>query len=259
MLNFLFFCKSEIKVPKEFLETIGAFGINLKNPDEVIDNRALSGILVLGGDGTLLKAVPYAYEYDLPILGVNMGKFGFLTEITLEELPQVLKLWVEGSLTFDERTLLEAKYQDKVEVFLNEGAILKGPVGRIITLDLKIDGEEFIEIYGDGLIVSTPTGSTAYNLSAGGPVVHPRVRAMIITPICSFKINHKPFLIPEDSTLEVILKEGEEEVHLLLDGRTNLFIEPKQPVRFHRAKRPLKLVSSPTKSYLTILKEKFTW
>lgn len=259
MLNFLFFCKSGITLPQEFVETLRTLEVTLNTPEDKIDAKSLSGILVLGGDGTLLKAVPYAYRYDLPILGVNMGKFGFLTEVTLKELPRVLSQWREGALAFDRRTLLKARYEEKEEVFLNEGAILKGPMGRIITLGLKIDGEDFIEIYGDGLIVSTPTGSTAYNLSAGGPVVHPKVRAMLITPICSFKINLKPFLIPEDSNLEVVLNEGEEEVHLLLDGRTNLSITPGSSIHFFKAKRPLKLVSSPSKSYLTILKEKFSW
>lgn len=258
-MQFLFFCKNKLSIPQEFLHIIRTFGITLKSVEEISREEKFSGILVLGGDGTLLKAVPYAYHYDLPIIGVNMGKFGFLTEVRLEELSQILEKFLKGVLSFEERRLLKVRYEDKEEVVLNEGAILKGPLGKSITLQLEINGEDFIEVYGDGLIVSTPTGSTAYNLSAGGPVVHPGVKAFILTPICSFKINHKPFVIPEDSLLEVKLKEGEGEVHLLLDGRTNWFIEREKPIRFARAEKTLKIVPSPTKSYFQILKEKFLW
>ncbi|MGB9761699.1 MAG: NAD(+)/NADH kinase [Caldimicrobium thiodismutans] len=259
MSTFLFFCKASISIPEEFLKTVEAFQITLKKIEELSEEEKPLGILVLGGDGTLLKAVPYAYQFDLPVIGVNMGKFGFLTEITLEELALALEKFLEGKVFLEERRLLKVTYEEKEEVVLNEGAILKGPFGKSITLNLKIDGEDFIEVYGDGLIVSTPTGSTAYNISAGGPVVHPKVRAFIITPICSFKINHRPFVIPEESILEVRLKEGEGEVHLLLDGRTNWFIEKEKRIIFTTAERPLKIVSSPTKSYFQILKEKFSW
>jgi len=256
---FLFFKKEGIALPETFQETLLKFQINLISPQELENPQKLSGILVLGGDGTLLKAVPYAYQYQLPILGVNMGKFGFLTEITLAEFPEVIKAFLENKIVFEERALLKVEYEGKAEVVLNEGAILKGPLGKIITLRVRINGEDFTEIYGDGLIVSTPTGSTAYNLSAGGPVVHPWVRAFLLTPICSFKINQRPLLIPDNQGLEVILKEGEGEVHLLLDGRANWFIEREKPVKFTRAKHTIKLVPSPSKSYFQILKEKFLW
>jgi len=259
MSTFLFFCKTSISLPEKFLKTIEDFQITLKKVEELSAEEKPLGILVLGGDGTLLKAVPYAYQFDLPVIGVNMGKFGFLTEITLEELALALEKFLEGKALLEERRLLKVTYEEREEVVLNEGAILKGPFGKSITLNLKINGEDFIEVYGDGLIVSTPTGSTAYNLSAGGPIVHPKVRGFIITPICSFKINHRPFIIPEESILEVKLKEGEGEVHLLLDGRTNWFIEKEKNIIFTTAERPLKIVPSPTKTYFRILKEKFFW
>lgn len=107
----------------------------------------------MGGDGTLLRAVPYAYQWDLPILGVNMGKFGFLTEITLLELPSLLEIWKRDKIKLEERTLLEVQYKDKSHVVLNEASLLKGPLGKIISLKLEIMEEEFIEVYGDGLII----------------------------------------------------------------------------------------------------------
>lgn len=263
MVKFLFFKKEGIEVPELFQKTLEAFQIELISPQEFEEHQKsydnLSGILVLGGDGTFLKAVPYAYYYQLPILGVNMGKFGFLTEITLSEFPEVMKAFLENKITLEERALLKVKYEGKEEVVLNEGAILKGPLGKIITLKVRINKVDFIEIYGDGLIVSTPTGSTAYNLSAGGPVVHPKVSAFILTPICSFKIHLRPIVLPDNFPLEVILEEGEGEVHLLLDGRENWYIEKRRPIRFTRAEQKIKLVPSTRKDYLQILREKFNW
>jgi len=263
MAKFLFFKKEGIEVPEPFQKTLEALQIELIFLQDLgkdqEPSQKLSGILVLGGDGTFLKAVPYAYQYQLPILGVNMGKFGFLTEITLSEFPEIIKAFLENKITFEERTLLKVEYKGKEEVVLNEGAILKGPLGKIITLKVRINEMDFTEIYGDGLIVSTPTGSTAYNLSAGGPVVHPKVSAFILTPICPFKIHLRPFVLPDIFPLEVILEEGEGEVHLLLDGRENWFIEKGKPIRFTRAERKIKLVPSTRKDYLQILREKFNW
>ncbi|MFN3407117.1 MAG: NAD(+)/NADH kinase [Caldimicrobium sp.] len=263
-MKFLFLKKENLIVPEEFAKIIDHFALELIDLKELANFSKLSreefyGILVLGGDGTFLRAVPFAYQLDLPIVGVNMGKFGFLTEITLSELPNLLELWQKGRVSFEERTLLEVQYQEKNYVVLNEAALLKGPLGKIITLKVKIMGEDFIHIYGDGLIVSTPTGSTAYNLSAGGPVVHPKVKAFILTPICSFKINHKPFLIPEDYKVEIEVTDTKEEIHLLLDGQENWLIEPESTLHFRRAEKFLKLVPSPSKTYLKILKEKFNW
>ncbi|MFN4196466.1 MAG: NAD(+)/NADH kinase [Caldimicrobium sp.] len=263
-MRFLFLKKENLKIPEEFAKIIDHFDIELVDFKEFANSGRLrkeefSGILVLGGDGTFLRAVPLAYQLDLPIVGVNMGKFGFLTEITLSELPLLFDLWQKGEIGFEERTLLEVQYQEQTCVVLNEAALLKGPLGKIITLKVTIMGEDFIDVYGDGLIISTPTGSTAYNLSAGGPVVHPNIKAFILTPICSFKINHKPFLIPEDFLIEIRVSGAKEEIHLLLDGQENWFIAPESTVYFKKAEKFLKLIPSPSKTYFRILKEKFNW
>uniref|UniRef100_A0A832GKU8 NAD kinase n=1 Tax=Caldimicrobium thiodismutans TaxID=1653476 RepID=A0A832GKU8_9BACT len=265
MLSFLFVSKDNLEWPSLFRESIKRYGVKLwplssgREPHDE-ERKAFAGILVLGGDGTLLKAVPLAYKWGLPILGVNMGKFGFLTEVTLEELPLVLEKWLEGKITFEERSLLQVQYGEEKEVVLNEGAILKGPLGRIITLEIKIEGSDFLKVCGDGLIVSTPTGSTAYNLSAGGPVVHPRTEALLITPICAFRPPLKSLIIPDTFIIEVsLIEEEEEEVHLLLDGRKNWRLHQGKSIIFSKAPQKLKLIPSPTKSYLRILREKFNW
>lgn len=265
MLRLLYLSKDNLKEPEVFQNIIRTYKVELV-PLKVIkdehggDTFSVDGILVLGGDGTLLKAVPYAYRWDLPILGVNMGKFGFLTEVSLEELPTVLERWIRGEINFDLRGLLKVTYGMEEEVVLNEGAILKGPLGRIITIEVTVveEGDTF-RFSGDGLIVSTPTGSTAYSFSAGGPVVHPRTSAIVLTPICAFRPQLKPLILPDSFSLEIRVIEGEEEVHLLLDGRTNWFLSKEKPVYFSKAEKKIKLVPSPSKSYLRILREKFNW
>jgi len=264
MLKFLFLIKENTPLPgilkdllkEKKLELIPLEGISKLSLDEL---KEIKAILVLGGDGTFLKAVPYAYRYDLPILGVNMGKFGFLTETYIEEFPQIILALERGFDLLEERTLLKIIYQNKEYVGLNEGAIMKGPAGKIIYLNLKINNTEVTTIYGDGLIISTPTGSTAYNLSAGGPIVHPQAKVFICTPICSFKINVRPLIIPDDFLIEVSVNKTDEEIHLLIDGQINLFIKKKKPILIKKAERKLKLIPSLKKGYFHILKNKFQW
>ncbi len=261
MLKFLFIKKENISLPKSLIELQENKKLVLI-PIEEISKISLSeiiAILVLGGDGTFLKAVPYAYKYDLPILGVNLGKFGFLTETYIEELPHTLLALERNLIPFEERILLKVIYKEEEYVGLNEVAIMKGPSGKIIFLNLKINQTQVTTIYGDGLIISTPTGSTAYNLSAGGPIVHPRSRVFICTPICSFKINIRPLIIPDDYIIEISINNTEEDVHLLIDGQTNLFIDKTNSIIIKKAEKTLKLIPSLRRSYFQILKEKFQW
>jgi len=268
MLKFLFIKKRNIELPEQLkklqkekkIELIPVENIQCFTFQEI---KTFNAILCLGGDGTFLRAVPYAYKYDLPILGVNMGHFGFLTETYIEELPETINLLEKGNLKTEERTLLKITYEDKVFLALNEGAIMKGPAGKIIYLTLKINDQKVTTVYGDGLIIATPTGSTAYNLSAGGPIVHPQAKVFICTPICSFKINMRPLIIPDDCLIEIILNKKEslkdEEVHLLIDGQTNIYIKENTPLQFQKAEKPLKIIPSFKREYFQILKSKFQW
>ncbi|NPA38972.1 MAG: NAD(+)/NADH kinase [Thermodesulfobacteria bacterium] len=268
MLKFAVYLKKGLKTPEivnqlERKGTIKTIPIHELSENYIKENPDLKGILVLGGDGTLLRAVPYAYKYDLPILGINMGNFGFLTENPISNLTKMLELIKEDKISPEPRGLLQINYQNKSFVALNEGAIMKGPTGRIIYLFLKINDKPFTTVYGDGLIISTPTGSTAYNLSAGGPIVHPEARVFICTPICAFKITMKPFVIPDEFTIEVWLKKKEghahEEVHLLIDGHSNLIISENVPIIFKKAPKPVYIYPSCTQDYLQILTAKFNW
>ncbi|MCD6548871.1 MAG: NAD(+)/NADH kinase [Thermodesulfobacterium sp.] len=264
MLRFLLLIKEHTPLPEVLKNFIKEKKLELIPLEEISklsleELKGVKAILVLGGDGTFLKAVPYAYRYDLPILGVNMGKFGFLTETYIEELSQTILALEKGFNLFEERTLLKVTYQNEEYVGLNEGAIMKGPAGKIIYLNLKINDTEVTTVYGDGLIISTPTGSTAYNLSAGGPIVHPKSKVFICTPICSFKINIRPLVIPDDSLIEVSVNKTDEEIHLLIDGQINLFIQKEDPILIKKAERPLKLIPSLKRGYFHILKNKFQW
>ncbi|PMP67865.1 MAG: NAD(+) kinase [Thermodesulfobacterium geofontis] len=264
MLKFLFLKKEDIPLPKilkDFQKEKRLILIPIEDLPKLSleELKEIKAILVLGGDGTFLKAVPYAYKYDLPIFGVNMGKFGFLTETYIEELPQTILALERGFNFLEERTLLKVIYQNEEYVGLNEGAVMKGPTGKIIYLNLKINNTKVTTIYGDGLIVSTPTGSTAYNLSAGGPIVHPKAKVFICTPICSFKINIRPLVIPDDHIIEISVNKTEEEIHLLIDGQTNLFIKKEEKVLIKKAEKTLKLIPSLKRDYFQILKDKFQW
>lgn len=264
MLKFLFLKKEKITLPDILVDFQKEKRLELISIEELLnlsqeELKEIKAILVLGGDGTFLKAVPYAYKYDLPILGVNMGKFGFLTETYIEELPQTILALEKGFDFFEERTLLKVIYENKEYVALNEGAIMKGPAGKIIYLNLKINKTEVTTIYGDGLIISTPTGSTAYNLSAGGPIVHPKAKVFICTPICAFKINIRPLVIPDDSLIEISVNKTNEEIHLLIDGQVNLNIRKDETILIKKAEKTLKLIPSLKRNYFEILKSKFQW
>jgi NAD+ kinase len=261
-MQFLFLKKKNIQIPESFRKVIESRKIKLIPVDsafslEKTELKKIKAVVVLGGDGTLLRAVPYAYKFDIPILGINMGNFGFLTETSLEEINEIFSAIEKEEYKVEERTLLSIHYKNNNLIALNEGAILKGPAGKIIYLNLKVEDEEVSTIFGDGVIISTPTGSTAYNVSAGGPIVHPSAPVFICTPICSFKINLKPLIIPDYFTIQITLHPKKEDVHLLIDGHINIFIKDSSPIIFKKAEKKLKLISSLKHTYFQILRNKF--
>ncbi len=222
-------------------------------------------VIVLGGDGTLLHVAGKAHQLGIPLLGINLGGLGFLTEITLEEMDRAVDSLIEGDFTLDERMMISVSIQRKgalVDEFLglNEAVLTKGPFGRIITLPTWSDSR-FVNAYrGDGLIISTPTGSTAYNMSAGGPIMHPNMEALVLTPICPFALGSRPLILQGDSCIEIEIQPVErEEISLIVDGRIFRVLEEKDKVGIKKAPGALKLVKSPSKDYFTILREKLGW
>ena len=221
-------------------------------------------LLVLGGDGTLLAAARVAAPRGIPILPINMGSLGFLTSFMLEELYPALEDILAGRLTISERVMLHAELErgnkilDKQTV-LNEVVINKGALARMIELELSIDKDFFCPYRADGLIVASPTGSTAYSLSAGGPIVHPSVESFIITPICPHTLSDRPVVVGDTSIIEVKLSAGTESVFLTLDGQKGIPLQATDRVRISRAQQLLKLIQTPNKSYFEILRNKLKW
>ena len=221
-------------------------------------------LLVLGGDGTLLAAARVAAPRSIPILPINMGSLGFLTSFMLEELFPALEDILAGRLTISERVMLHAELQrgDKIldkQTVLNEVVINKGALARMIELELSIDGVFVCRYRADGLIVASPTGSTAYSLSAGGPIVHPSVESFIITPICPHTLSDRPVVVGDTSIIEVKLSAGTESVFLTLDGQKGIPLQATDRVRVSRAQQLLKLIQTPNKSYFEILRNKLKW
>ena len=221
-------------------------------------------IIVLGGDGTLLSVARLVGDHDVPILGVNLGGLGFLTEITLEELYRVLEKVVQGDFITDERVVLNASVIRRGErmaefIVLNDAVINKGALARIIDLETTINGEYLTTFKSDGLILSTPTGSTAYNLSAGGPIVYPSLHCIIITPICPHTLTNRPIVIPDDVEIRAALKTKQQEVILTLDGQQGFTLEFEDVVEVKKAEGHIFLIKSPYRHYFEVLREKLKW
>jgi NAD+ kinase len=217
-------------------------------------------VVVLGGDGTLLSVARFAAEAGVPVMGVNMGSLGFLTEIPISEAGPALDSLLAGEPgTIGPRRLIEARYQGKIHLCLNDVVINKGALSRMIQIGIRIDGREIAVLKADGLIVSTPTGSTAYSLSAGGPIVQPGVPAIILSPICPHTLTFRPLVITADSTIGLRLLTDGEEVHLTLDGQRGAHLEKTDEVLIRISPLELRLVSSPRRGYFDLVKEKLGW
>lgn len=237
-------------------------GVKGLTRQKVADSSQL--LLVLGGDGTLLAAARLATPRGIPVLPINMGSLGFLTNFTLQELHPALDDTLEGRFSLSERILISVDLvrADKVidtQLVLNEVVINKGALARMIELELDIDGDFVCRYRADGLIVSTPTGSTAYSLSAGGPIVHPSVESFVITPICPHMLSDRPLVIRDSSAIEMKLSGNTESVFLTLDGQRGIPLQPADIVRASRAKEMLKLIQPSKKSYFEILRNKLKW
>jgi NAD+ kinase len=221
-------------------------------------------IIVLGGDGTLLSVARQVWNKNIPILGVNLGGLGFLTEITLDELYPVLERVVRDDFEINEREVLNAgviRRGEKIAEFivLNDAVINKGALARIIDLETTINGEYLSTFRSDGLIISTPTGSTAYNLSAGGPIVYPSLHTIIITPICPHTLTIRPIIIPDDVKIRALLKSKNEEVTLTLDGQQGFTLQFEDVVEVGKAAGRILLIKSPYRRYFELLREKLKW
>jgi len=232
-------------------------------PGEEIPER-VDILVVLGGDGTLLSAARMISGKRVPILGVNAGGLGFLTEITTDELFPVMEKVLSGDCRVTERCLLEAElYRMDQRITqhncLNDVVINKGALARMIDLDTYI-GDDYVTTYkADGLIISTPSGTTAYSLSAGGPIVYPSLDSILITPICPHTLTHRPLLIPDDAEVRVQIGSRDGKVYLTFDGQVGLALEDGDSVHVRKAEEVVRLIRSPHRGYFEVLRNKLRW
>ncbi|MEP7305473.1 MAG: NAD(+)/NADH kinase [Acidobacteriota bacterium] len=229
--------------------------------------REVDMVLVLGGDGTLLGMADRIGEAGLaiPILGVNFGSLGFLTEVTLPELYPALESAVSGRARIEERLMLRATTERRGETYarhiaLNDVVIAKTARSRLVDLSVWVGDEFLTRVKGDGVIVATPTGSTAYNLAAGGPIVHPAVEGLVITPIAPHTLTNRPIVIPSSSAVRVQPEiQNRDEVFVTFDGQAGHELEAGDVVSVCRAPTTLRLIRPSTRSYFEVLREKLKW
>jgi NAD+ kinase len=221
-------------------------------------------IVVLGGDGTLLSVARVVHGYDVPILGVNLGGLGFLTATTLEAMYPTLEAVLRGDFAAEERMALAASLERAGETLaeyhaVNDVVIAKGGVGRLIDLEVAVDGQTASAYRADGLIIATPTGSTAYNLSAAGPILFPTMDALVLTPVASHALTNRPIVLPGTARVDVTLLSDARDVALWLDGQPGLAVTRKDVVRVRRGRGRVRLIRDPNKSYFQVLRTKLKW
>jgi NAD+ kinase len=221
-------------------------------------------VVVLGGDGTLISVARLVGNREVPILGVNLGSLGFLTEITLDELYPALESCLSGDYRVSERMMLRVTIERNGEAIqthrvLNDVVINKGALARIVDLETTVSGSYLTTFKADGLIISTPTGSTGYSLAAGGPIIHPALECLVVTPICPHTLTNRPIVVDAGATVTVTLKSAHEDVFITLDGQVGMELKAGDQVRVQRAEHRTRLVMSQSKDYFEVLRTKLKW
>ena len=222
--------------------------------------------IILGGDGTLLHVAETAARYEVPVIGINLGNLGFLTELTESEAKMALRTIIGGSVTMELRSMLKARLlrngqPSSYRYALNDVVISKNAADRLLYLATKADKDYITTYKADGLILSTPTGSTAYSLSAGGPLVHPGLETILVTPICPFMLSSRPIILPADKTISSELRSDDSDAaaDIIVDGQRGWEMRPGDVLEVAQAEHPLHLIVSTEKDYFTILRNKLKW
>jgi NAD+ kinase len=239
----------------------------MRSDDGVLRSRIpeMSDIVIaIGGDGTLLSAARVVGTSGVPILAVNLGSLGFITDITLEELYSVMEAILSGEFAYDERMMLVChvhRLGERVANYtvLNDVVINKGALAKIIDIETYVDELYLTTFNADGLIISTPTGSTAYSMSAGGPIVYPNMRCILITPICPHTLTNRPLVLPDNKVVRAELRTKETDILLTLDGQVGFGIREDDIIEVKKSDSPLKLIRSPYKDYFEVLRTKLKW
>ena len=221
-------------------------------------------LVVVGGDGTILNVAGHLGESSPPIFGINVGSLGFLTCASSPAFREAVECIAKGNMTFSKRALLEvvvrnAKEEHEPMIALNDAVFSRGEISRLIRLHTRVNGEALTEFNADGLIIATPTGSTAYSLSAGGPILEPESGVFVITPICPHVLTNRSIIVSDSSTIEVEASEPDYPVYLTVDGREPVRITKDATVQIRKAKKTLQLAAMPDMSFFSVVRQKLKW
>ncbi|MEW5746117.1 MAG: NAD(+)/NADH kinase [Nitrospirota bacterium] len=240
----------------------GALGLRGYKSEEIPERADM--IIVLGGDGTMLTVARLVGDRGVPILGVNLGGLGFITEVNRDEILRALEEVLAGACHVEERIMLTASVLRRGEtvagfVVLNDVVITKGALARIIDLETNINSTYVTTYRADGLIIATPTGSTAYSLSAGGPILYPTLNSIMVTPICPHTLTNRPIVLPDTFDIDVVLRSESEDVFLTLDGQTGFSLQRDDTVAVRKSRFTTKLLIPLQRDYFQVLREKLKW
>ncbi len=249
-------------IEHEPIENETGCAIEVREREDLAANADV--LLVLGGDGTMISTARFLGDSDVPVLGVNFGTLGYLAEFRIDELLPALQSILEGNYRLDRRVMLTVEHWQGDQCstrnrVLNDIVINKSALARIIEIEAFFNGMYVNSFRADGLIVSTPTGSTAYNMSAGGPVIYPSMNAVVVTPICPFTLSNRPIVVPDDAQIELRLKTEEQDVALTLDGQIGIPLEATDRVLIHKSKTTFNLVQPTNRNYFDVLRDKLKW
>lgn len=252
------FTKYEIDV---YIDSISAGMINVMGMEFELLCKTCDALVTLGGDGTLISVVRRSFAYEIPVFGVYAGTLGFLADVSMDELDAFVQNLTIGHYRVDERSVLEATInkdtQDMKIYAFNDIVLTRPSISNMINIETLVDGKAFNTYYGDGVIVSTPTGSTAYNLSAGGPVLFPLTHVFTLTPICPHSLTQRAVVLP--STFTVEMRTPKNRAVMIIDGQDMYEFEQGQSVHIRLALKTAKLIHREEFNYFEVLKEKLRW
>ena len=243
----------EVLIEKHSAKMIGLKGIPLDSLCKDCDF-----LVSVGGDGTLISVVRRSFNYNIPVLGIHQGTLGFLTDIKFTEVESFLHSMFKHEYRIDQRMIIHGSVNQDDFVAFNDIVISRNSVSSMVSIDAKIDGEHFNSYYGDGLIISTPTGSTAYNLSVGGPVVFPLTEAFIVTPVAPHSLTQRPLVLPVDFKIEFTISD-EQGALVIIDGQDIYEVKKDQSINIEISNKNAKLIHRLQRNYFNVLSEKLSW
>ncbi len=250
------------KLVQQLQDRCVVIDIQASDPSET--PKDVFAVMVLGGDGTFLSAARVLGGWDIPFMGVKFGEVGFLAETTEDMLPQIIERLFAGKYRIRqrERLYVEIIRKDQTKIHqqvLNDAVINKTALSRLASCAVFLDGNYLTTFRADGLIVASPTGSTAYSLAAGGPVVHPDIPSVLLTPICPFTLTNRPLLIPDDVEIEIRLEDSPRDMILTLDGQKGFALDPQDMILIRKSSQGIKVISFHDQSYFNVLKTRLHW